>query len=325
MKTLRTLLFYKFARIPNAEQFAADHLDYCHQLGIVGRILVADEGINGTISGTIEQCDAYIQHLSQQPLFEGIEFKIDEEDLHSFHKIHVRYRPEIVHFGVPNIDPNTSTGIYLEPDEVLAMLDEPDVVFLDTRNKVEYEVGKFKNAITLDIDTFREFPEKVDELREQYKDKRIVTYCTGGIRCEKATAYMVQSGFEADKIFQIHGGIIRYAKETGGKDFEGVCYVFDQRITVPVNEVNPSVISTCRICGKSEVRMVNCANPECNEHFVLCESCGWKMQGACSEACQQAPRLRPYDGTGYYCRTGKQLFSKAKNAHRPAFSSTPQQ
>lgn len=315
MKQYRTLLFYKFAHVPNAEEYAHQHLLFARNLGVMGRVLFAEEGINGTISGTIAQCDRYMEHLSNDPIFAGIEFKIDEEDEITSHKLHVRYRPEIIHFGVPDINPCDLTGNYLEPDEVLAMKDQPDVVMLDTRNNMEHLVGKFKNAITLDLQTFRDFPEKVDQLREELKDKRIITYCTGGIRCEKATAYMIKAGFDANKLFQIHGGIIKYAKETGGTDFDGYCYVFDKRVVTPINEVNPTIISKCYICDTPEIRMVNCSNPECNEHFVLCEKCGWEMEGACCTACKEHPRRRIYDGTGYYTRNGKQLFnSKQSNA-----------
>ncbi len=313
MKQYRTLLFYKFAHVPNAEEYAHQHLLFARNLGVMGRVLFAEEGINGTISGTIAQCDRYMEHLSNDPIFAGIEFKIDEEDEITSHKLHVRYRPEIIHFGVPDINPCDLTGNYLEPDEVLAMKDQPDVVMLDTRNNMEHLVGKFKNAITLDLQTFRDFPEKVDQLREELKDKRIITYCTGGIRCEKATAYMIKAGFDANKLFQIHGGIIKYAKETGGTDFDGYCYVFDKRVVTPINEVNPTIISKCYICDTPEIRMVNCSNPECNEHFVLCEKCGWEMEGACCTACKEHPRRRIYDGTGYYTRNGKQLFNNKQS------------
>lgn len=318
MKQYRTLLFYKFAHVPNAEEYAHQHLLFARNLGVMGRVLFAEEGINGTISGTTAQCDRYMEHLSNDPIFAGIEFKIDEEDEITSHKLHVRYRPEIIHFGVPDINPCDLTGNYLEPDEVLAMKDQPDVVMLDTRNNMEHLVGKFKNAITLDLQTFRDFPEKVDELREELKDKRIITYCTGGIRCEKATAYMIKAGFDANKLFQIHGGIIKYAKETGGTDFDGYCYVFDKRVVTPINEVNPTIISKCHICNTPEIRMVNCSNPECNEHFVLCEKCGWEMEGACCTACKEHPRRRIYDGTGYYTRNGKQLFNAKQSKPQSA-------
>ena len=135
---------------------------------------------------------------------------------------------------------------------------------------------------------------------QQYKGKKILTYCTGGIKCEKASALLLQEGFE--DVYQLHGGIIKYGKEAGGKDFEGKCYVFDNRVTVDVNSVNPVVVSTCRNCGKTTPKMINCANPECNEHFTQCDECGWKMGGCCSDACKTHPRKREYDGTGYYVK-----------------------
>ncbi len=294
-----TLLYYKYARIENAEAFTAQHLAYCKSLGLVGRILIADEGINGSVSGTHERCTEYMNHLRSFDFLKGIEFKMDEEDELSFAKMHVRYKPEIVHLGVEGLDPNQKTAQHLKSNEVLEMLERDDVIFLDTRNKVEHEAGKFKNARTLDIETFRDFPKAVEQL-EELKDKTIVAYCTGGIRCEKATSYMLQRGFK--NVFQIEGGLIKYAKETGGKDFDGKLYVFDKRITVDINTVNPLEISKCRICGTTSTRMVNCANPECNEHFALCENCGRKMEGCCSQPCRENPRKRKYDGTGYYMK-----------------------
>jgi len=303
MKPYRTLLFYKYVKIEEAELFAAKHLAFCKPIDIKGRILIADEGINGTASGTVEACERYIHELRSDERFADMEYKIDDEDTPSFSKIFVRYKKEIVHFGQKEIDVWKLKGRYLEPDEWLKMMEEDDVVILDVRNKVEWELGKFKNAVTLDIDHFRDMPEKISEI-ENLKDKKILAYCTGGIRCEKATAYLLQQGFK--NVFHLHGGIIRYGKETGGKDFDGKCYVFDERIGVDVNSINPTVISKCRICGTQSTRMVNCANVECNEHFAMCEDCGWAMDGACSDACRTHPRKRPYNGTGYYVRGKEQ-------------------
>src|SRR5690606_14587851 len=141
------------------------------------------------------------------------------------------YKAEIVHSGLRNpsyIDPTRETGTHLEPEEFLKMKDQEDVVVLDVRSNYEHSVGRFKNAVTLDMENFREFPEKIKEL-EQLKGKKILTYCTGGIKCEKASALLLKEGFE--DVYQLHGGIIKYGKEVGGQDFQGDCYVFDNRVT----------------------------------------------------------------------------------------------
>jgi UPF0176 protein len=276
-------------------------------LELVGRIIVADEGLNGTVSGTKASCEAYMNHLKAIPAFESAEFKIDDVEEPSFIKMHCRYKSEIVHSGLRDpgiINPQEKTGIHLEPKEFLEMKDRDDVVILDVRSNYEHALGKFKNAVTLDIDNFRDFPAMINALA-QYKDKKIITYCTGGIKCEKASALLLHEGFP--EVYQLHGGIIKYGKEVGGEDFEGKCYVFDNRVAVDVNKVNPVVISTCYNCGKTTAKMINCANPECNEHFTQCDACGEKLDGCCSEACQAHPRKRFYDGTGYYVKIPMQI------------------
>ncbi len=298
----QTLLYYCYSRIEDAEQFASNHLQFCKSLNLVGRIIVADEGLNGTVSGTAESCKIYMDTLHADPRFSKIDFKIDDVEEPSFIKMHCRYKAEIVHSGLRDpgiINPEKKTGIHLEPAEFVKMKDDQDVVIVDVRSNYEHSIGRFKNAVTFDIENFRDFPAMINELA-QYKDKKIVTYCTGGIKCEKASALLLHEGFE--NVYQLHGGIIKYGKEAGGEDFEGKCYVFDNRVAVEVNTVNPVVISTCRNCGAHTTKMINCANPECNEHFTQCDACGEKLDGACSEICQAHPRKREYDGTGYYVK-----------------------
>jgi UPF0176 protein len=302
MTKYQTLLYYCYSTITDAEQFAADHLKFCKSLNLVGRIIVAEEGLNGTVSGSAESCAVYMTTIHADERFAGIDFKVDDVEEPSFVKIHVRYKSEIVHSGLRDpgmINPQKQTGIHLEANEFLAMKDRDDVVVLDVRSNYEHSVGKFKNAITLDIDNFRDFPSKINELA-QYKDKKIITYCTGGIKCEKASALLLHEGFT--DVYQLHGGIIKYGKDAGGEDFEGKCYVFDNRLTVDVNAVNPVVISTCLNCSTITTKMINCANPECNEHFTQCDACGHALDGCCSDACKQHPRKRIYDGTGYYVK-----------------------
>lgn len=307
MTEYQTLLYYCYTTIENAEQFAEEHLRYCKSLNLVGRIIVADEGLNGTVSGTKESCESYMRHIESNPIFKGIEFKVDNVEEPSFIKMHCRYKSEIVHSGLRDpkiINPKEKTGIHLEPKEFMEMKDRDDVVVLDVRSNYEHSLGKFKNAVTLDIDNFRDFPAMINELAK-YKDKKILTYCTGGIKCEKASALLLHEGFP--EVYQLHGGIIKYGKEAGGKDFEGKCYVFDGRVAVDVNQVNPVVISKCYNCGKTTAKMINCANPECNEHFTQCDNCGRELDGCCSEPCKEHPRKRQYDGTGYYVKVPMQV------------------
>ncbi|MBM3401948.1 MAG: rhodanese-related sulfurtransferase [Bacteroidetes bacterium] len=298
----QTLLYYCYSRIEDAEQFASDHLAFCKSLNLVGRIIVADEGLNGTVSGNFESCKIYMDTLHADPRFSAIDFKIDEVEEPSFIKMHCRYKAEIVHSGLRDpgiINPEEKTGIHLAPADFVKMKDQDDVVIVDVRSNYEHAIGRFKNAVTFDIENFRDFPARINELA-QYKDKKIVTYCTGGIKCEKASALLLHEGFE--QVYQLHGGIIKYGKEAGGEDFEGKCYVFDNRVAVDVNTVNPKVISSCRNCGTHTTKMINCANPECNEHFTQCDACGEKLDGACSEICRSHPRKREYNGTGYYVK-----------------------
>jgi len=305
--TYNTLLYYCYADIANAEQFAADHLIFCKSLSLVGRIIVAEEGLNGTVSGTADACKIYMQAIHADGRFAKTDFKIDEVTAPSFIKMHCRYKAEIVYSGLRDtsiINPNLQTGKYLEPAEFSEMLNHDDVVVLDVRSNYEHNLGKFKNAVTLDIENFRDFPDQIEALAK-YKDKKVMTYCTGGIKCEKASALLLHHGFT--NVYQLHGGIIKYGKEVGGKDFEGKCYVFDNRITVDVNSVNPSVVSVCYSCTKTTSKMINCANPECNEHITQCDECGVELHGCCSVQCTTHPRKRPYDGTGYYVKVPQPL------------------
>ncbi|WP_339698160.1 rhodanese-related sulfurtransferase [Algoriphagus aquimarinus] len=291
------LLYYCYAKIDNPEEYREQHHLFCVENNIRGRIIISDEGLNGTVSGLAEDCEKYMAYIHADSRFAKTEFKIDSHDKHAFTKTHVRYKPEIVHSALRHLDPNVKTGKHLDPEQFKALKDQEDVVILDVRSNYEHELGRFKNALTLDIDNFRDFPEKVKEL-EHLKNKKVLTYCTGGIKCEKASAFLLEQGFE--DVYQLHGGIIKYGMEAGGEDFEGKCYVFDNRIAVDVNTVNPKIVSTCHVCGTPSDRMVNCANQTCNAHVAMCEECGWEMEGACSSECKENPEKRTYDGTGYY-------------------------
>lgn len=291
------LLYYCFTPLENPESFRQTHHEWCLEHNLTGRIIIAPEGLNGTVSGSPENCEAYMKYVKSDKRFKNIDFKIEKSHKLAFTKLHVRTKDEIVHSDLTHIKPWEKTGIHIEPAEFKKMKDQDDVVVVDFRSNYEHSVGKFKGAVTLDIDNFREFPDKIKEL-EKYKDKKIITYCTGGIKCEKASAYLLEQGFE--NVYQLHGGIIKYGIEEGGEDFEGKCYVFDNRLVVDVNKINPVVASKCYICQEPCDRMINCANALCNNHVPMCEKCGWEMKGACNETCKSMPDIRKYDGTGYY-------------------------
>jgi UPF0176 protein len=293
-KPLRILLYYKFVPIDDPEQFAKDHLKFCKELGLKGRVLVAHEGLNGTVSGTVEQTNAYMDALRKDSRFEDMQYKIDEADEHAFKKMFVRPREEIVTFRLDEeVDPNEVTGKYLSPKEWYEQLQVEDVIVLDGRNDYEYDIGHFRNAIRPDVKSFRDFPQWIRENLSQFKDKRILTYCTGGIRCEKLSGFMLKEGFQ--DVAQLHGGIVTYSKdpEVQGKLFDGKCYVFDERISVPINRTDEdTVVGKCHHCGEAEDRYLNCANPWCNLQHVCCEECEEKHKRSCCKECEEHPDNR---------------------------------
>lgn len=296
------LLYYKFVPIEDTESVRKEHFTRCEELGLLGRILIAPEGINGTVSGLRSACEAYRAYMNEHPLFQHIEFKISPHASHAFHKLHVRTKNELVNFSAPDAPSVWNlTAPYIEPDEMKRVLEteDPDVYIFDARSKFEFDVGRFKNAQIIDIQHFRELPQKLEEIAH-LKDKKIITYCTGGIRCEKLTGLMILNGFK--NVYQLHGGIIRYADETGGVDFEGQCYVFDNRVVQTVNVENPSVVGACKLCGTATEKMINCANAACNEHYLVCDKCAEEMLGCCTKECLDSPQRRLWDGTGQYHR-----------------------
>ena len=294
---IHVLLYYCFAEVIDPAELQRSQLEKCLELGLRGRIIVAPEGLNGTVSGTPEACQAYRNWVHADPRFASTDFKVEAVKEQAFAKINVRVKQEIVHAGLPQIKPYERTGLHLTPAEWKAMMADPDVVLLDVRSDYEHNLGHFKGARRLPIENFRELPDHLAEI-EDLKGKKVLTYCTGGIKCEKASAFLLEQGFE--NVYQLLGGIIRYGIEQGGENFDGKCYVFDKRVAVDVNTVNPTVVATCHVCHASTDRMVNCANPVCNKHLTICDACGLTLEGACSEPCRENPEKRPYNEKGYF-------------------------
>lgn len=296
-KPYRILLYYKYVEISNPEEFAQEHLDYCKSLGVKGRILIAREGINGTIAGTAEQTSAYMDKMLKDPRFDDMIFKVDEADQIPFKKIFVRHKEELVTFRLKDeINPNEITGKYLSPKEFYEQLQQEDVIVLDGRNDYEYDIGHFRNAIRPDVEAFRDFPDWIRNNLSEHKDKKILTYCTGGIRCEKLSGFLLKEGFK--DVSQLHGGIVTYGKdpEVQGRLYDGKCYVFDERISVPINRTEEDVIvGKCHHCGKPEDRYVNCANDYCHLQHICCPDCEQEYSLYCSKECEEKD-LKRYEG-----------------------------
>ncbi|WP_044640003.1 oxygen-dependent tRNA uridine(34) hydroxylase TrhO [Risungbinella massiliensis] len=290
-KLYRVLLYYKYVDIKNPEEVTQEHKEVCTKIGLKGRIHISKEGINGTCSGTVEQTDQYIEYMRNHPLFHDIFFKIDEHDGHAFKKLHVRHRPEIVTWRLgKELKPHEKTGTHLSPKEFNELLKKEDVIVLDGRNDYEYDLGHFRGAIRPEVETTKDFPKWIQENLGQYKDKKIITYCTGGIRCEMLTAYMLEEGFQ--DVSQLDGGIVTYGKdpEVKGELFDGKLYVFDERISVPVNQVEEVVVGKCYHCGTPAEKYINCKYDICHHQHIVCPECDEQHHGYCKPECEEKDR-----------------------------------
>jgi UPF0176 protein len=290
MNDYRVLLFYKYTAIRNPQDFAAGHLRFCHDNDIKGRIYLAEEGINGTVSGRAADVVKYKQHLRSYPEFSDIEFKEDTADEHAFKKIYVRVRDEIVNSELNGADPRKG-GRRLKPEELKEFYESgKDFVIVDARNTYESILGKFHNAVTPDMDNFRDWKKAAESL-EHLKDKTIVTYCTGGIRCEKASAYLLQNGFK--NVYQLDGGIINYVKKYPDTFWEGGIFVFDERRVLNPNS-NSAIehIAKCYFCGSLTSYYINCHNVDCDKLIVSCHPCKVENDYCCSDECRKSANKR---------------------------------
>ncbi|SFA89600.1 MULTISPECIES: rhodanese-related sulfurtransferase [unclassified Bacillus (in: firmicutes)] len=289
----QVLLYYKYVNIDNPEEYAKTHKQVCDDIGLKGRILISAEGINGTVSGTVEQTEAYMKYMQESPYFKDTIFKIDEATEHAFKKMKVRYRKELVTLRLEDdVDPNKVTGKHLKPKEFFEAMQREDTVVIDARNDYEYDLGHFRGSVRPDIRNFRDLPQWIRENKQEFEGKKILTYCTGGIRCEKFSGWMLQEGFE--DVSQLEGGIVTYGKdpEVQGDLWDGQLYVFDERISVPVNRKEHVIVGKDYYTGEPCERYVNCANPECNDKILCSEENEHKYLRSCSHECRVHPRNR---------------------------------
>jgi UPF0176 protein len=223
---------YKFAPLSRLPEIRREILHACEENGICGTLLLAHEGINGTIAGSRTGIDNIIKFLRSYPGMEDLEYKESTADEEPFYRMKVRLKKEIVTIGIPEVDPNEQAGTYVTPEKWNELIADPDTIVLDTRNDYEVGIGTFKGAVNPHTETFRAFPEYVKENLDNQKHKKIAMFCTGGIRCEKASSFMKKMGF--DEVYHLKGGILKYLEEIPEEKslWQGECFVFDQRVAV---------------------------------------------------------------------------------------------
>jgi predicted sulfurtransferase len=287
------LLFYKYVAVSDPEGIKKWQQKICADLELKGRVILAKEGINATLSGEKDRVDRYIALMEVHPLFSGIDYKLSQGARNDFPRLSIKVKDEIVRLGISSTDLTPKQGgVHLSPEEAHTLLQEKpeDLVVLDARNQCEWEIGRFEGAINPGITYFRELPQYIDNTIEQFKDKKVLLYCTGGVRCERATAYLKQKNV-AKEVYQVKGGIARYIEQYPNGFFRGKNYVFDGRISVVANN---DVLGYCYICQQSCDEYTNCENTRCNRHYISCVSCKEKLYGFCSTECIDIVRQFPH-------------------------------
>lgn len=238
---------YRFVTLDNYQELRDPLKDFCDQHEIKGTLLLANEGLNGTVAGSREAIDALLTYLKNDPRLSALEHKESFDEAQPFYRMKVKLKKEIVTMGIDGIDPNEVVGTYVKPKDWNALISDPDVLLLDTRNDYEVEVGTFEHAVNPDTEIFREFPEYVRTNVDKEKHKKVAMFCTGGIRCEKASAFMKKEGF--DEVYHLEGGILKYLEEVPEQEslWKGECFVFDNRVTVDHN-LEKGKFELCHAC-----------------------------------------------------------------------------
>ncbi len=288
-----TISFYQYAHIGNPLVLRNHLFIHWNDFDVLGRIYVANEGIYAQLSVPAENFEAFKKHLDGITFLKAVRLNIAiEQDNNSFLKLKVKVRKKILADGLNDATFDvTNRGVYVSAEKFNELIEDPNAILVDMRNHYESEIGHFKNAITPDVDTFRDSLDLIEkDLEEFKKDKKLVMYCTGGIRCEKASAYYKHKGFK--NVYQLEGGIIEYARQTKDQDLEnkfiGKNFVFDHRRG---ERISTDVIAQCHQCGKVCDAHVNCANEACHLLFIQCEECAAKMTDCCSNECKEIHAL----------------------------------
>ncbi len=277
MTGYKILLYYKYTAIPEPEKLVLEHKAFCQQLNLKGRVIIASEGINGTLEGTDENVQKYMDMMNSQPLFAKINWKISQGTGKAFPKLSVKLRREIVTTGIENKDfgpLHHVTGQYLSVEQMYEWYKEgKEFYVIDMRNDYEFEVGRFKNSIFPEgLYHFRDVPNVIKKI-EHLKNKTIVTVCTGGVRCETASGLLMKYGF--NNVYQLEHGIVTFMEKYPNEFFEGKLYVFDQRMTIGFNIDSKDHVSVgkCRVCAAPSEHLVNWNDHGRRAHGIICESC----------------------------------------------------
>jgi UPF0176 protein len=312
-----TLSFYAYAKIQDPQQFRDDLFIAWNALDALGRTYVAKEGINAQMSVPAENFEAFRETLEAYDFMKDIRLNVAvEQDDHSFLKLTIKVRDKIVADGLNDKTFDvTNIGIHLKAKEFNQILDDPNTIVVDFRNHYESEIGHFKGAITPDVETFREsLPIINEQLKNHKEDKNLVMYCTGGIRCEKASAYLKHQGFK--NVFQLEGGIINYAKQIQEEGLEskfiGKNFVFDHRLG---ERITDDIVSQCHQCGKPCDNHTNCENEGCHLLFIQCDECKSAMENCCSSECQEIIHMSLVDQVKLRrgVKNGNMIFRKGKS------------
>ncbi len=280
----QVILFYKYINVQDPEALMESQKSLCRGLNLRGRMIIAKEGVNGTFEGTPENIEKYCEVLRSDPRFSDMHIKKSEGIGATFPKLSIKVRDEIVsaHFE-KDINPGVTTGKYITPEGLHALIHSGrEFYMVDMRNDFEQEVGHFEGSVLPGMRNFRDLPKVLPKLLH-LKGKTVVTVCTGGVRCEKASGFLVDNGFE--DVYQLFGGIHSYMEKYPNEDFKGSLYVFDQRIVMGFNREAREIVGKCGACGAKSENYINCSNDICHKHFIMCEGCIKKGVLTCPDGC----------------------------------------
>lgn len=292
-KPYLVLAYYHLDPIQHPEQEVLTHKRFFEGRDVTSRIYISEQGINGQMSASTTDAHAYMEWMKSRPEFPGIQFKLHTHHEHVFPRKTVKYRKQLV--AVDAYVDLAKRGEHVSPQLWKEMMEtENNRVLLDVRNDYEWKIGHFEGAELPPCETFREFKAYADKLSTEVDTKKtpVMMYCTGGIRCELYSSILKEKGFE--RVYQLDGGVINYGLKQGNDHWLGKLFVFDDRLAVPLCDKETKVIGKCHHCGAADDHYYNCANMDCNALFLCCPECLKQFSGCCQEACQHAPRLRPY-------------------------------